>query len=142
MTAVGAPIARRDGHAKVRGDVIYAYDYEEAGTIHGALKRSPVAAGRIVLTHASVAEAGLVREADGGIVLATPFRQADCDRAVADLAVEEERRRRWQDNAAAYGSVPARYGRAAELARRIEMARDGGYSSPHPLGQDHAPVSA
>ena len=57
MTAVGAPIARRDGHAKVRGDVIYAYDYEEAGTIHGALKRSPVAAGRIVRLDVSKAAA-------------------------------------------------------------------------------------
>ena len=57
MTAVGAPIARRDGRAKVRGDVIYAYDYEEAGTIHGALKRSPAAAGRIVRLDVSKAAA-------------------------------------------------------------------------------------
>ena len=57
MSAVGAPIARRDGRAKVRGDVVYAYDYEEAGTIHGALKRSPVAAGRIVRLDVSKAAA-------------------------------------------------------------------------------------
>ena len=48
MSAIGASVARSDGPAKVRGEVIYAYDYEEAGTLHGALLRSPVAAGRIV----------------------------------------------------------------------------------------------
>ena len=57
MNAVGASIARRDGPAKVRGEVIYAYDYEEAGTIHGALKRSPVAAGKIVRLDISKAAA-------------------------------------------------------------------------------------
>ena len=57
MTAVGESIPRRDARAKVRGETIYAYDYEEAGTIHGALKRSPVAAGRIVRLDVSMAAA-------------------------------------------------------------------------------------
>ena len=121
------------------GDVFVGLPYAKAtiGWVFDAM-----AAGRIVLTHASVTEAVLVREADGGVVLATPFRQADCDRAVAALAGDGERRRRWQHKAAAYASVPARYGRAAEIARRIEQVGDGGDSTAHQVGQYRAPVSA
>ena len=79
-----------------------------------------MAAGRAVLTHAGVAESSLVAEAGGGIVLDAPFRQADCDRAVADLASDAERLRGLQRNAAEFGQAPERYGRADELARRIE----------------------
>lgn len=99
------------------GDVFVGIPYAASsnGWVFDAM-----AAGRVVLTHASVTEAALVREADGGVVLGTPFRQADCDRAVAELASDGDRRRGWERNAAAFASVPARYGRAAELARRIE----------------------
>lgn len=94
-----------------------------------------MAAGRVVLTHASVTEAALVREADGGVVLATPFRQAECNRAVAELASDMDRRRGWERNAATFGSARARYGRAAELARRIEsLSRNDGDSSARRAG--------
>ena len=111
------------------GDVFVGLPYAASsnGWVFDAM-----AAGRVVLTHASVREAALVREADGGIVLAAPFRQADCDRAVAELAGDAERRRGWQRNAAAFGAVPARYGRAAELARRIDLlVRNDRDSSAH-----------
>ncbi len=57
MSAIGAPFQRSDGRAKARGEVLYAYDHEEAGTLHGALRRSPVAAGRIVALDVSKAVA-------------------------------------------------------------------------------------
>ena len=121
------------------GDVFVGLPYTKStnGWVFDAM-----AAGRVVLTHASVTEAELVREADGGVVLATPFRQPDCDRAVAELAGDAERRGRWQHNAAAYGSVPSRYGRARELARRIELAQDGGDLSAPAAGQYRAPLPA
>ena len=122
------------------GDVFVGLPYATAsnGWLFDAM-----AAGRVVLTHASVTEAALVREADGGVVLDTPFRQGDCDRAVAELASDGDRRRGWERNAAAFASVPARYGRAAELARRIEsLSLNGGDASARQVGQNRAPLSA
>ena len=122
------------------GDVFVGLPYGSAanGWVFDAMT-----AGRVVLTHASVAEAALVREADGGIVLETPFRQADCDRAVAELVSDGDKRRGWQRNAAAYGSVPARYGRAAELARRIEsLCLNGGDTQAREVGGTRAPLPA
>ena len=55
MTVIGTSVARADGPAKARGEVVYAFDYEEAGAIHGALLRSPSAAGRIVRLDTSTA---------------------------------------------------------------------------------------
>lgn len=99
------------------GDVLVALPYAPGsnGWVFDAL-----AAGRAVLTHAAVAESALVAEAEGGIVLTAPFRQADCDRAVADLARDAERRCRWQRNGAAFGHASERYGRAEAIAGRIE----------------------
>ena len=34
MTVIGTSVARADGPAKARGEVGYAFDYEEAGAIH------------------------------------------------------------------------------------------------------------
>ena len=121
------------------GDVFVGLPYATAanGWVFDAM-----AAGRVVLTHAAVTEAALVREADGGVVLETPFRQADCDRAVAELVSDAEKRRGWQQNAAAYGSAPARYGRAAELARRIEPLCLSGGEPADEAGGTRAPVPA
>ena len=123
------------------GDVFVGLPYAASsnGWVFDAM-----AAGRVVLTHESVAEAALVREADGGIVLAAPFRQADCNRAVAELASDADQRRCWQRNAAAFGAVPARYGRAAELARRVEAltSRSDRGSSMRPVEKHRAPIPA
>jgi CO/xanthine dehydrogenase Mo-binding subunit len=57
MSAIGASVARADGPAKVRGETIYTFDYDEPGSIRGALLRSPSAAGRIVRLDPSKANA-------------------------------------------------------------------------------------
>ena len=121
------------------GDVFVSLPYVASanGWVFDAM-----AAGRVVLTHALVAEAALVREADGGVVLATPFRQADCEHAVAELVSDAAKRRGWQRNAVEYGSAPARYGRAAELARRIEPLCSSGGDPAHEAGETRAPVPA
>ena len=121
------------------GDVFVGLPYAAAanGWVFDAM-----AAGRVVLTHASVTEAALVREADGGVVLETPYRQADCDRAVAELVSDAEKRRAWQRNAAAYGAAADRYGRATELARRIEPLCLNGGEPAHEAGGTRAPVPA
>lgn len=121
------------------GDVFVGLPYAASsnGWVFDAM-----AAGRVVLTHALVTEAALVREADGGIVLAAPFRQADCDRALAELVSDSERRRGWQRRAAVYGSAPTRYGRAAELARRIEPLCSSGDKPAHEVEGARAPVPA
>jgi len=123
------------------GDVFVGLPYATSpnGWVFDAM-----AAGRVVLTHASVTEGALVREADGGVVLGTPFRQADCDRAVAELASDGDRRRGWERNAAAFASPPTRYGRAAELARRIESLSllNGRDASARQVGRSRAPLSA
>ncbi|MCY3813740.1 MAG: glycosyltransferase family 4 protein [Gammaproteobacteria bacterium] len=122
------------------GDVVVGLPYASAAN---SWAFDAMTAGRAVLTHASVSEAALVREADGGIVLETPFRQADCDRAVAELVSNADQRRDWQRNGAAYGSVSARYGRAAELARRIEsLCLNRGDSQAREVGGTRAPILA
>ena len=78
-----------------------------------------LAAGAAVLTHAQIAEAGMVREADAGVVLPAPFRQADCDRAVAQMLDAAESRCQWRANAIRFGAAPERYGQAACVAERI-----------------------
>ena len=47
MTVIGQRVPRSDGLAKARGESIYGADYAEPGMIWGALRRSPVSAGRI-----------------------------------------------------------------------------------------------
>lgn len=136
---------------RVVEDNLFWRDAIEAGDVYVVLPYATAAngwvfdamtAGRVILTHASVTEAALVVEADGGIVLDTPFRQADCDRAVAELVGDAEKRRGWQRNAAAYGSAPGRYGRAAELARRIEPLSLSGGVPPRETGGARAPLPA
>ena len=87
-------------------------------------------AGRAVVTHEWIEESGLVREADAGIVLAAPFRQSDCNRALIDLigtADATARRERWQVNAARFAANPAHYGHAAQAAELIaQQARRHG----------------
>ena len=78
-----------------------------------------LAAGAAVLTHTQVAEAALVREARAGVVLPAPFRQADCDRAVARMLDAPESRREWRGNAMRFANEPERYGQAAGVAERI-----------------------
>ena len=120
--AASAGLSWRD--AIEAADVFVALPYAPAsnGWVFDALT-----AGRAVLTVAALAESALVADADGGIVLAAPFRQADCDRAVSDLVRDAERRAGWQRNAAAFGALPERYGRADALADRIEaLCRAGG----------------
>ena len=78
-----------------------------------------MAAGLVVLTHAEVFEARLVRDADAGLVLPTPFRQAECDRALAHIVEAPASRRDWRANAARFALRPERYGQAAHVADRI-----------------------
>lgn len=78
-----------------------------------------MAAGLVVLTHAEVAEARLVRDADAGLVLPTPFRQAECDRALAHIVEAPASRRDWRANAVRFALRPERYGQAAHVADRI-----------------------
>ena len=78
-----------------------------------------MAAGAAVLTHAQIPEACLVREADAGVVLPAPFRQADCDRALARMVDAAESRCQWSGNAIRFATRPERYGQAACVAERI-----------------------
>ena len=78
-----------------------------------------LAAGAAVLTHDQIAEASLVREADAGVVLPAPFRQADCDRALARMLDAPESRCQWRGNAIRFATRPERYGQAACVAERI-----------------------
>ena len=102
-----------------------AYVRSSSGWIFDAMT-----AGRAVVTHEWIEESGLVREADAGIVLAAPFRQSDCNRALVDLldpADATARRERWQANAARFAANPAHYGHAAQAAELIaQQARRHG----------------
>lgn len=49
MKIIGTPISRPDADAKVSGETIYAFDYDEPGTLVGKILRSTVPSGRIVL---------------------------------------------------------------------------------------------
>ena len=80
-----------------------------------------MAAGAAVLTHAEVAEARLVREAGAGLVLHAPFRQAECDRALARMLDAPDCRRAWSANATRFATRPERYGQAARVAERIAV---------------------
>ena len=132
----GVGVLGLDERTRIVEDGLFWRDALEVGDVLVALPYTPgsngwvfdaLAAGRPVLTHAAVAESALVAEAEGGIVLGSPFRQADCDLAVADLACDAAQRCRWQRNGAAFGHAPERYGRAEALSRRIEaLCREGG----------------
>ena len=111
------PLFRSWRESLAAADVLVALPYAPASV---GWAFDAMAAGRAVLTHAGVAESAAVRDAEGGVVLPMPFRQADCDRGVAELAGNDVERRLWQRNAAAYASVPGRHGRARVLASRIE----------------------
>ena len=124
------------------GDVFVdlAYLRSSNGWVFDAL-----AAGKAVLTHDWVAQARMVREADAGVVLPSPMRQADCNHALVELVTDAPQRGRWQANAARYGSAPAGYGRAACLAELIEQrcARLGrGNASAAVEAPAHATLSA
>lgn len=86
-----------------------------------------MAAGRAVVTHEWTTEAALVRHAAAGVVLAAPFRQRDCNRALANLVADAAQRRRWQTNAARFAADPAHYGHATQAAQIIaaEARRHG-----------------
>ncbi|HYY89771.1 MAG TPA: xanthine dehydrogenase family protein molybdopterin-binding subunit [Chloroflexota bacterium] len=47
-SAIGHPVARRDGRAKVTGAACYSADVPLPGTLHGAILRSPLPYARIV----------------------------------------------------------------------------------------------
>lgn len=79
-----------------------------------------LAAGRAVITHDWVQESALVRQAEAGIVLPAPFRQADCNHALVGLVSSPRSRARWQANAARFGTDPSRYGQASQVAEIIE----------------------
>ena len=78
-----------------------------------------MAAGTVVLTHEEVAEACLVREASAGLVLRTPFRQAECNRALAHIVGMPDCRRGWRANAVRFAARPQWHGQAAHVADRI-----------------------
>ena len=80
-----------------------------------------IAAGRPVVTWAGVADSRWVENARAGTVLAAPYRQADFDRALANLVASQEDRSRWSNNATCFGAEPRHYGQAARLAESISM---------------------
>lgn len=47
MSVIGSSSIRTDSNARIRGEECYAIDYCEPGMLHGAILRSPVAAGSI-----------------------------------------------------------------------------------------------
>lgn len=95
-------------------------------------------AGAAVLTHDAVAEARLVREAEAGVVLPAPFRQGDCDRALARMLAAPDCRRGWRANAARFAAQPRHYGQAAAVAERIAAWLE----TPARGGKADAPLSA
>ena len=87
-----------------------------------------LAAGRPVVTHAAVPESGLVRDARAGIVLASPFRQGDLNRALVNFLESPDERTRWSANAAEFASGRDQFGQAEAVAAAIEQharGRDG-----------------
>lgn len=103
-------------HTVAAADVFVelAFQPSSNGWIFDAL-----AAGAAVLTHEQIPEASLVREADAGVVLPAPFRQADCDRALARMLGAPESRCQWRGNAIRFATRPERYGQAVCVAERI-----------------------
>src|ERR671919_376472 len=55
--AIGQPLSRKDGVAKVTGAARYAADFAEAGMAYAQLVPSTVAKGQIAQLHTSAAEA-------------------------------------------------------------------------------------
>lgn len=84
-----------------------------------------LAAGRPVVTHAAVLESGLVCAAQAGIVLASPFRQDDLDRAVVELMVSLDECPRWSADAAEFASRREHFGQAERVAATIEQYARG-----------------
>lgn len=65
---LGAPMARRDGGLKVRGEAAYALDSRPEGMAHGVLVRATIGAGTVVSVDADAARASL-----GVLRVLTPF---------------------------------------------------------------------
>ena len=84
-----------------------------------------LAAGRPVLTHAAVPESGFVHDAGAGIVLASPFRQDDLNRALVSFLGSPDERTRWSANAADSASGRDRFGHAEAVAAVIEQNARG-----------------
>ena len=79
-----------------------------------------LAAGRPVLTHDGLTESRLVRDAQGGIVLAWPFRQTDLDKALLGFVCSAETRAQFSANASRYAAAPDHYCQADQVTSRIE----------------------
>lgn len=109
------PVMAEEAIAAADVFVDLAYRPRSNGWLFDAL-----AAGRAVLASAAVVESALVREADAGIVLGAPFRQADCMRAAHELIEQAEQPQRWGKNGARFGADPCRHGAARRIADHIE----------------------
>ncbi|MDE0036261.1 MAG: glycosyltransferase [Gammaproteobacteria bacterium] len=92
-----------------------------------------LAAGRPVVTHAGVSESRLVCDAHAGIVLASPFRQDDLNRALAKLLGSSAERTRWSANAAEFASSREHFGQAEKVAAVIEQHAHGSDVDAEPL---------
>ena len=79
-----------------------------------------MAAGRMIVTHDWINEAALVREADAGVVVDAPFKQAALNRALMDVVGCAALRARWRANASAFGADRGHYGQAARVAALID----------------------
>lgn len=99
-------------------------DLPYGGTGNGWIFEA-LAAGRPVVTHASVPESGLVRDACAGIVLASPMRQDDLNRALVTFLGSPEERSRWSANAAEFASGRDHFGQAEAVAALIERHARG-----------------
>jgi len=102
-----------------------AYTPSSNGWIFDAL-----AAGRGVVTHRGVAEARLVDDAQAGVVLSWPVRQAELNRTLEDVVSSAHTRARWSSNGAGYCADPRHYGQAKLLAEIIAARawRNNGYA--------------
>ena len=79
-----------------------------------------MAAGRMIVTHDWINEAALVREADAGVVVDAPFKQAALNRALMDVVACAALRARWRANASTFGTDRGHYGQAAHVAALID----------------------
>lgn len=77
-------------------------------------------AGRMIVTHDWIHEAALVRQADAGVVVDAPFKQAALNRALVDVVGCAKRRTRWRTNASNFGADGGHYGQAARVAALID----------------------
>ena len=84
-----------------------------------------LAAGRPVVTHAAVPESRFVHDASAGIVLASPFRQDDLNRALVSFLGSPDKRSRWSTNAVDSVSGRDRFGQAEAVAAAIEQHARG-----------------